>query len=648
MVSCPLRRMLLRWTGWFFLVNTFISVLIQVSYLHFLTNLDSIAGATISGIILAWFFLMTSYIAHAALLNFGAALIPALIALVIPRKRLIFPTAFILAAILIIAELIDRITFSIFHMHALGEVWIIFKTNSLPQVLPLSSLEISLFVTIILLVLLVEAVIGFFVLRVVKRKPGHKAGFIATATIAVMILFSYTIMSSVAILPEPFRFNEAKSHLILRMARLVPFYRDLYNLIIFGQHHQTRTVSTNEGDIPIQILPRKDKLHYPLKPLQCRPPRKPYNILLIVVDTWRKDSMTKTVTPNIYRFAKHAWQFDNNWSGGNCTKTGIFSLFYGIPANYWTAMLHHRRSPLLIDLLKKQHYQINLLASATLRFPQFEKTVFTNVHNIKQTPGNSTTTRDREITRRFLHQINHRKVKQPFFTFMFYDAMHNYCEGSEKEHQKPFKPAIKDCARYALTTSTNPKPYINRYHNAGHFIDHEIGKVLRALKLKHLDKNTIVIITADHGEAFNDKKLGYWSHGTAYTPFQLKVPLLIRWPNTQPRLMNYYTTNMDVVPTLLRREFRCRNPINDYSMGRPLLRAGKRPYLIAGSYDDYAVVTPTRVTRIYPGGDYVLNNRDGYHLNRAELDGKSLRKAFKDLNRFFAEPSNTTSKKSRR
>ncbi|WP_306686870.1 sulfatase-like hydrolase/transferase [Candidatus Coxiella mudrowiae] len=53
-------------------------------------------------------------------------------------------------------------------------------------------------------------------------------------------------------------------------------------------------------------------------------------------------------------------------------------------------------------------------------------------------------------------------------------------------------------------------PYLNRYRNAAHFDDALVGQVLQALKGHQLLKNTIVIITADHGEEFNENHQNYW------------------------------------------------------------------------------------------------------------------------------------------
>jgi hypothetical protein len=43
-----------------------------------------------------------------------------------------------------------------------------------------------------------------------------------------------------------------------------------------------------------------------------------------------------------------------------------------------------------------------------------------------------------------------------------------------------------------------------------------------------IDDNTIVIITADHGQEFNENKLNFWGHNGNFTKYQTQVPLIIK------------------------------------------------------------------------------------------------------------------------
>ena len=57
--------------------------------------------------------------------------------------------------------------------------------------------------------------------------------------------------------------------------------------------------------------------------------------------------------------------------------------------------------------------------------------------------------------------------------------------------------------------------------------------------------------------------MGYWVHASAYTPYQLHVPLLVYWPGKTPQVYSYFITHYDIVPTLMTEIFGCQNPLAD-------------------------------------------------------------------------------------
>ena len=64
-------------------------------------------------------------------------------------------------------------------------------------------------------------------------------------------------------------------------------------------------------------------------------------------------------------------------------------------------------------------------------------------------------------------------------------------------------------------------------------LDHDVAALLDSLRARRLLENTVVIVTADHGESFGEH--GLWEHGK--TPYleQIHAPLVISWPGRVPR-----------------------------------------------------------------------------------------------------------------
>ena len=87
---------------------------------------------------------------------------------------------------------------------------------------------------------------------------------------------------------------------------------------------------------------------------------------------------------------------------------------------------------------------------------------------------------------------------------------------------------------------------ISRYDSEISYVDNKIKKLF---KLFGWDKNTLLIITADHGEEFWDhKKKG---HGKSLYEEVIRVPLLIYFPGKDRihKRIKFNVSNMDILPT---------------------------------------------------------------------------------------------------
>jgi choline-sulfatase len=81
-------------------------------------------------------------------------------------------------------------------------------------------------------------------------------------------------------------------------------------------------------------------------------------------------------------------------------------------------------------------------------------------------------------------------------------------------------------------------------------VDEEIGRLLDGLSGLGLDENTLVVLTADHGEEFLDH--GDWEHGHTLYDELVRVPLLLRQKGrVVPRRIEAAVGHIDLAPTLL-------------------------------------------------------------------------------------------------
>ena len=140
-----------------------------------------------------------------------------------------------------------------------------------------------------------------------------------------------------------------------------------------------------------------------------------------------------------------------------------------------------------------------------------------------------------EIAREFL-DWQARVGTRPFFAFLnFFDA------------HEPYRPAEEFRRRF----ERNERDNLGRYDAAIASIDDVIGRTLRQLQERGALDSTVLVVTADHGEAFGEH--GLTTHGNSLYLETLKVPLLVRFPGMVPagRRIDTAVSIADVPSTLL-------------------------------------------------------------------------------------------------
>ncbi len=385
---------------------------------------------------------------------------------------------------------------------------------------------------------------------------------------------------------------------ITRNSQLFPLYQPLRIRSFAAKYLGVKLDSEVRAGIDVKY----SGLAYPRAPLRVEPPAKKMNVVIIVIDSLRRDMFTPEVMPETWAFSKKAAVFTNHYSGGNCTRFGIFSVFYGIYGNYWFDMVGERRTPVFMDTLIAQGYDMRLFASSKLSYPEFNKTCFAAVPRagIYDEPKETDIAeRDRDISDKFVEYLRERKGGKPYFAFVFYDASHGayqYLPGFEK-----FEPSA-DTNRLALN-KTNIGPLFNKYKNSVLSDDHLVGGILKAIKETGGLKDTAVLIMGDHGEAFLER--GRYGHNQGYSPEEVRVPLVMYLPGHAPYSTADATSHLDIVPTLLPL-LGVKNPVSDYSSGRGLFDRTPRPFVPVFSWDTAAIVRNGEVLEMpleaYKGG----------------------------------------------
>lgn len=88
------------------------------------------------------------------------------------------------------------------------------------------------------------------------------------------------------------------------------------------------------------------------------------------------------------------------------------------------------------------------------------------------------------------------------------------------------------------------------FDGAINYVDHQIAGIVQELKRLGLDRNTILVITADHGEAFMEH--GVVEHTACLYNEVLRIPLILSGPGlSRGKRIPAQVRSIDIMPTLL-------------------------------------------------------------------------------------------------
>jgi len=330
-------------------------------------------------------------------------------------------------------------------------------------------------------------------------------------------------------------------------------------------------------------------LQYPFpKALAWRAPAHQHpNILVLALESLRADAVEPATMPNLYALEQKSWSARAHFSASNSTHLGLFSLIYGLSPTLWASITELSRPPFVYELLRRSGFELSVTSSSSPRWFGLDRQAMRRDLSLGKYDGLADP--DEKATEDLVRFIR-RKRNGPFFALLFFNGSHfpYYVPPGEDV----FTPAA---SRFDFT---DPKlrehrdEIINRYRNALHREDALLGQILEAIDRQGLGEETIIAVTGDHGESFWDD--GRFAHTSLLSQAQLQVPLIIRLPGKAPRRIEFVTSHMDVMPTLLDAAGIDLNPAT-YSDGQSLLRATAGRSVLAAQFSaddlkDFALV----------------------------------------------------------
>lgn len=522
---------------------------------------------------------------------------------------------------------IDTIVFQQYRFHI--------NLSVLSMVFSGQVVDFSLFTYCLMFALIIASLcLEYFILYWINSKfaiAQTKSKFLRLSTI--FLIFAFFISHIVHMIAFYYAYSP-----IMVVKEYIPLYRPFTSKRImefFDKQGQRKVIYEKDDE--------HTGIHYPKHTLVINSDNnKPQNIMFIVLDSWRYDTFSEQISPNTYRFAQqnNGVIFNNHYSTGNATRTGIFGLFYGIPGTYWDAFLRNSVPSLFVTTLQKENFNIGIFTSAKVTAPEFDRTVFATIKNLRiSSHDGPASSRDKQITNDWLAWYKQRDTSKPSFSFLFYDAPHAY--DFPNDFEVKFKP-IGDLDYMTLNNNTDPVPIFNRYKQSVYYDDYLLQNVYDELLKSGTLDNTLIIITGDHGQEMNDNKLGFWGHNGNYTDAQTKVPFIIIGAKNLEQLKDNaakLTSHEDVVPSLMKHYLYVENDISDYSTGYDLFNPiTNRNWLLMSNYSSYAVRTPDNIYLVNRLG--ISHYMDSHNHEIDATPNYSYIQAAIGNMRYFYQPAN--------
>jgi|GEM_PF-4847326 len=275
------------------------------------------------------------------------------------------------------------------------------------------------------------------------------------------------------------------------------------------------------------------------------------NIYLFVIETFRKDFLTKEITPFLHTFKTEYIDIENTFSNANTTFLSWYSIFSSQFTYKWKSTKEEEKGTIPLQILKQAGYNIHMYASADLRYFRTNEKIFGKGYNLcnKVCEFNSLQLpdwqKDKKTIEAFKQDLENHKSNTVFVIFL--DSPHSEYSYPNSLEGK-FGKTIKNI-NYLHPKIEKDIPYmINRYKTSLCYIDSQIKDALEEIKSHDLFEEAVITITGDHGEEFMEE--GSIFHGTHLNKYQLEVPLLFKMGKNNKANCSI-ASHIDIFPSLL-------------------------------------------------------------------------------------------------
>ncbi len=313
-------------------------------------------------------------------------------------------------------------------------------------------------------------------------------------------------------------------------------------------------------------------LHSPHFPMPSR------NVILIVLDTVRADKLgchgnPLGLTPEIDKFAKSAVRFDQAFAHAPWTLPSVASLFtsqypsqHGAGGQLGAFYFLPDKAITIAEVFRRADAVTGAIINVVFLTQKFGTTQGFDSIDATFPINNLASRRARQTTTAAINWLDKHREER-FFLFVHYFDPHliydppepfrnRFTDASERQ-SKDFifgtGSEVVALRKGKIQLNCDTVSRLEKLHNGElAYTDSEVGRLLEGISARGLDDNTIIIITADHGEEFCDH--GGFEHGHTLYNELLHVPLIIHTPESKSKKagtsIDTTVRQIDIAPTI--------------------------------------------------------------------------------------------------
>lgn len=306
------------------------------------------------------------------------------------------------------------------------------------------------------------------------------------------------------------------------------------------------------------------------------------NLYLFIIETLRKDFVTKEIAPRLTKFGEENFSFAKSFSNANGTHASWFAILHANSPHVWTAAKEWKEGSVPLQLLRKMGYQCRVYSAADLTLFHMDHLLFgkdrkllTYAEEFSEDRSLEPCDRDAMAIRASLRDLAQEGNQRGIVYIFFLDSTHSEYS-VPKEFPLKFEPILSKID-YLTLASQDMEPLKNRYRNAIAYVDSLIGHFFDQLKELHLYDDALIAITGDHGEEFFEE--GALFHGTHLNQYQTSVPIYFKLQDSRSAPHRQEVSHIDLFPTLLH-HLTGQKALDDLCDGRSIFSPAASPYRI--------------------------------------------------------------------